>query len=222
MATTKYKIAEQCVRILAGGDITVASKVHINEAKIAVEQALNGILKTEYLKINIPMGEMIPNGAAVATYDNIIVEPYQTTSSSILPAIPLKLPRDIGVFEIYNPLDPDCLFIPLEMGQHALIKGQPLISDLLGHVGYRRYGDRIVYTKDLTIPNEETRLSFRLVVLDISQYDDWDILPIPADMEQQVIQAVIGLFRIEPVKDKLVDSGNKEQTGTPIQQQSQP
>lgn len=221
MPTTKYKLAEQIVRLLDGGDIAVASKVHINEAKIAVEQALNQILKMEYLKVNIPMGEMIPNGASVATYENILLTPYQTTCKCTLPAIPLKLPRDIGLFEIYDPTDPDCLFIPMEMGQHALIKGQPLINDLLGHVGYRRYGNDVVMTRDLTLPNTDTYIGMRLVVLDISQYSDWDILPVPADMEGQVIGFCLDLFRNEPVKDKVVDSGRKEQTGVPIQQQAQ-
>lgn len=222
MPTTKYKIAEQIVRLVEGGDISVASKVQIPEAKILVEQVLNDLLKTEYLKVNLPGSEMIPNGASVATYDDILVTAYQTTSAATLPAIPLKLPRDIGVFEIYDPADPDCLFIPMEMGQHALLKDQPLINDLLGHVGYRRYGDKIVFSRDLTIPNEETTLSMRLVVLDISQYDDWSILPIPADMEARVIQMVAGILRGEPIKDRLVDSGKKEHTSEPVNQQMQP
>src|SRR4030042_171686 len=103
MATTKYKIAESIVRIFNGGEIPVATKMKINEAKYAVEQCLNKMLKMEYLNTNIPMGELIPNGASVATYTGITVSQYGTRSKSTLPAMPLKLPRGIGVYEIFDP-----------------------------------------------------------------------------------------------------------------------
>lgn len=221
MPTTKYRLAEQIVRILNGGDVPIATKVHILEAKIAVEQCINRLLKMEYLSVNLKMGEMIPNGASVATYDNILVRQYKTTSASTLPAMPLKLPRGIGIFEIFSSEDPDCLYIPLEMGQKSLLNDQPLINNLLGQVGYSAYGDTIVYTQDLTTPNEDTYVTIRLVVMDISAYDDWSLLPIPADMEAQVIYDVVQLFRQEPVADKIVDSGSNEQVGQPIQTQQQ-
>ena len=205
-----------------GGDIPVATKVTINEAKIAVEQALNRILKMEYLNLNIPSGEMIPNGASVATYENVLVEQYKNASKSKLPAMPLKLPRGIGIYEIFYQNDPDCLFIPMEMGTKSLLNDQPLINDLLGQVGYTAYGDTVVYTKDITLPNEDVYVTMRLVVLDVSQYDDWSLLPIPADMEAQVLQEVINLFRVEPISDKIVDPGRKELLNTPPNQQSQP
>src|ERR1041385_1375849 len=117
MATTKYGLAEQAVRILNGGEIPVATKVKINEAKIAVEQVVNKMLKMEYLNINIPSMELIPNGASIATYEGIAVAQYGARSKSTLPAMPLKLPRGIGVFQIFDPANMDCPFIPLEMGQ---------------------------------------------------------------------------------------------------------
>lgn len=222
MATTKYRLAEQVCRILNGGDVPVATKVHILEAKIAVEQCINRLLKMDHLSVNMKIGEMIPNGASVATYDNILVRQYKTTSAVTLPAMPLKLPRGIGVYEVFNANDPDCLFIPLEMGQAPLLIGQPLLNNLLGQVGYTPYGDTLVFTKDLTIPNVDAYVSIRLVVMDISLYDDWSLLPVPADMEAQVIYDVVNLFRGEPVSDKLVDPGNNQQIGIPVQQQSQP
>lgn len=220
MATTKYRLAEQAVRLLNGGEIPVASKVKINEAKLAVEQVLNKMLKMEYLNVNIPSAEFIPNGASVATYEGIEVVQYGTRSKSTLPAMPLKLPRGIGVYQIFDPANMDCPFIPLEMGQYGMLKSQPLINDLLGWTGYEWYGTDIIYTKDLTQP-DPIEVTMRLVVLDISQYSDYDILPVPADMEWDVIQEVYKLFSSEPVADKLVDSGVNEQRNVPINQQQQ-
>lgn len=222
MATsTKYRIAEQVVRILNGGEIPVASKVKINEAKIAVEQVLNKMLKMEYLNINIPSMELIPNGASVATYESIAVEQYGTDrSKSTLPAMPLKLLRGIGVYQIFDPANMDCPFIPLEMGQWGLLKSQPLINNLLGQVGYEWYGMDIIYTSDLTQPTP-IEVTMRLVVLDISQYSDYDILPIPAGMEWDCIQEVVRMFAGEPIPDKLVDPNNNDQVNVPAQQQAQ-
>lgn len=106
------------------------------------------------------------------------------------------------------------------MGQLGLLKSQPLLNNLLGQVGYEWYGMDIIYTTDLTLPDPIT-VTMRLVVLDISQYSDYDILPIPSDMEWDVIQEVYKLFSTEPIADKLVDSGVKEQKGVPINQQMQ-
>jgi hypothetical protein len=220
MATTKYKLAEQCVRILNGGEIPVATKVKINEAKIAVEQVLNKLLKMEYLNLNIPTAELIPNGASVATYEGITVTQYGTRSKSTLPAMPLKLPRGIGVYQIFDPANMDCPFIPLEMGQFGLLSSQPLINNLLGQVGYEWYGTEIIYTTDLTQPSP-IEVTIRLVVLDIGQYSDYDILPVPADMEWEIVQEVVKLYSAEPVGDKLVDPNNNDQVNVPINQQMQ-
>lgn len=220
MATTKYKLAEQVVRLLNGGEIPVATKVKINEVKIAVEQVVNKMLKMEYLNVNIPSQEYIPNGASIATYENIAVVQQGTRSKSTLPAMPLKLPRGIGVYQIFDPANMDCPFIPLEMGQYGLLKSQPLINDLLGWTGYEWYGMDIIYTKDLTQPSPVS-VTMRLVVLDIREYSDYDILPVPADMEWDIIQEVYKIFATEPVGDKLVDSGVNEQRNVPINQQQQ-
>lgn len=220
MATTKYKLAEQVVRLLNGGDIPVASKVHILEAKVAVEQVVNKLLKMEYLNLNIPTAELIPNGASIATYVSIPVEQYNGRSKSTIPAMPLKLPRGIGVYQIFDPANMDCPFIPLEMGQWGMLKSQPLINNLLGQVGYEWYGTDIVYTTDLTQP-DPVFVTIRLVVLDMSKYTDYDILPVPADMEWEVVQEVYKLFSTEPVADKLVDSGVNEQKNVPVNQQVQ-
>lgn len=221
MATTKYRLAEQVVRLLNGGNIPVATKVKIDEAKLAIEQCLNKMLKMEYLNTNVPFGELIPNGASVATYENIPVVQYGTRSKSKLPAMPLKLPRGIGVYEIFDPANMDCPFIPLEMGQKGLLSTQPMISGLLGQVGYEWYGMDIIYTTDLTQP-DPIEVTMRLVVLDISQYTDHDILPIPADMEWDCIQEAYKLFSTEPISDKLVDSSENEQNNVPLIQQRQP
>jgi hypothetical protein len=221
MATTIYRISEEILRLIAGGNSDVASKVHIREIMISVGQTANALLKTEYLQVNVPMQETIPNGAMLGLYERIEVTQWLTKSKCKLPIKPIKLPRNMGVFSVFSPLDPDCEYIPLEMGQSSLLQSQPLINDLLGQIGYTTYGDEIVFTKDLTLPNTPVYVSMRLVILDITLYGDWDILPILPEQEFQIKKEVVAMYLGEPVADKVVDPGRAEQKGVPLKQQSQ-
>lgn len=220
MATTRAKIAEQIMNLLSGGRIGSASKFHINEIKIAVSQVANSLLKMEYFKVNVPMQEMIPNGAAIATYDNIVVTQYKNASKSVLPAYPLKLPRNMGVYEIFDPADMNSQFIPVEPGMISLIQNQPLLSDLFGYTAFTTYGTDVIYSKDLTVPDTTVYVTIRLVVLDITQYTDWDVLPLLPEQEWQIIQEVYKIYSTEPMPAKLVDPGLKQE-GTPLIQQIQ-
>jgi hypothetical protein len=57
--------------------------------------------------------------------------------------------------------------------------------------------------------------------MDISQYGDYDTLPILPEMEWQVKQEVVKMFSAKKTPDVLVDSSAKEQTDIPVRQQQQ-
>lgn len=221
MATTIYRIAEEIKRLLDGGDIPLASSVSIPEIKIAVGQVANSLLKTEYFQVNIKGGELIPNGAVIGYYPDLVVEKWKNKSRVKLPIKPLKLPRDIGVFAVFPSAEPEKEFIPLEMGQWSLLQSQPLVNNILGQVGRETYGDYVVFTKDITVPGENVTVDMRLVIMDISLYGDYDILPILPEHEWQIKQEVFKLYNDTPLPDKLVDSTAKEQKNIPVTQQRQ-
>lgn len=224
---TIYRLAEEINRILSGGDIPTATNVTIPEIKIAIGQAINQLLKTDWFQTKTEFDETIPNGSVLGLYEDILVTSSNGKSKSTLPIKPLKLPRNMGVFAIYpktsenGDYDLDKEFIPLQMGQGALLKSQVLINDLLGQIGYECYGNEIRYTKDLTAIYPYIRVAMRLVIMDISQYDDYDALPILPEHEMQVKQMVIAMYSKEPIADKLVDSDVKENVAVPIIQQRQ-
>lgn len=218
---TIYRLAEQVQRRLLGGNPAVASKIHINELKIACAQVANRLLKVEYFSANIPMGELIPNGAMLGLYENIEVTAWNSVSKCTLPIKPMKLPRNIGVYAIFKQDDPTCEYIPLQMGQKNLLASQRLINDLMNQTGYEVFGDQVVFTRDIQNVTPPTYVSMRLVILDISLYDDYEMLPILPDMEIQIVEEVVRIYSGEPVADKLVDSSVKEQANTPIQKQFQ-
>lgn len=224
---TRYILAEAAAKIIHGGDIDVASDPSINTLKVAVGQVINKLLKIDYMQSNVPMGELIPNGAVLGLYEGIEVESYNGKSRASLPIKPQKLPRNMGVWAIYpkweanGDYDLDKEFIPLQMGQGGLLKSQRLISELLGQVGYEVFGDKVIFTRDLKAISANVTLGMRLVILDIDQYDDWDLLPIPPEMELDVVNAVVAMYKGQGIPDKTVDPAVSEQKNVPITEQRQ-
>lgn len=107
------------------------------------------------------------------------------------------------------------------MGEAFLIRGQKLLNDLSGQTGYENFGDQIVFNKDITdFPNTVT-VSMRLAIMDISQYGDFEPLPILPEMEWEIKQQVFDFYMKQPTADRLVDSTTSEQKGVPIKGQSQ-
>jgi hypothetical protein len=222
---TIYRISEEISRLLNGGEIPLASQPSIGEIKIAVGQVCNTLLKTEYLSVNTKMGEAIPNGGVLATYEDILPEAVPGGKCRLrLPVKPIKLPRGMGVFQVFRQSDPANEFIPLQMGQANLLRSQPLINDLLGQVGYENFGNVLLLTKDLLtmFPNtRDQKCTLRLVVMDPSQLDDYDVLPIPPEMEWTIKQEVVKLYSGQPIPDKVIDNLTKPYRNIPPKNQSQ-
>jgi hypothetical protein len=220
MAQTIYRLAEQVYSLIEGGDPGVASSISINELKISVGQVINQLLRIEYFNTGLKLGEAIPNNTVIARYENIPVVKIGDKSKVLLPIKPMMLPRNMGVWSIYPSDDIDNQFIPLQMGQSNLLKSQLMVNDLLGQVGYEVRGLDVYFTKDITKP-QGTTVDIEMAVMDISKYTDYDILPVPPEMEWQIVQDVYKLYITQPVADKVVSSTVKEEKGTPIRQQNQ-
>lgn len=215
------RLAEEIKKLLDGGDPPLASAVTFNEVKISCGQVINQLLKVDYLQVNSKMREVIPNGSVLGLYEGIVVTKYNTVSQATLPIKPLKLPRNLGIWSVWQTDKPQPEFIPIQMGQFNLLQSQPLINNLMGQVGYENFGLQLVFTKDLTIPNQTVTVDMRLAIMDISQYGDFDILPILPEHEWQVKQEVWKMYSQEPIPDKLVDSTSKENKNVPLKQQQQ-
>ncbi len=225
---TIYRIAEQALEIIEGAGEATASTVTINDLKLSAGQIINQLLKVDYLNVNLKMGELIPNGSVLALYEEIPVLSANGKSYSSIPIKPLKLPRNMGVWSIFpryttsGNYEMDKEFIPLQMGQSALIKSQPLLNGLLGQVGYECLGDKIYYTKDIKTLFPECVVAMRMVIMDVSQYGDWDILPVLPEQEFTVIQELVKLYSAQPIPDRTVDPTNKELKNVPPAKQQQP
>lgn len=204
MSTTKYRLAEQVMLRLKGGRPDMATKVDMRDLILAVGQAANEELKGQMYKTVLPNGETIPDGLMLATFEDVPVEQWKTISRSVLPVIPVQLPRGMGIFRISDPDNPHIRIIPTLPGQIAQAQTQRLIADFGGMHVYEPYGSYVEYDKNL-LSVGINRVMMRLVVRDVDSLTDHDPLPIPADYEATIVDRVFTRFAEMGTADKKTD-----------------
>ena len=128
---------------------------------------------------------------------------YGEKAKATLPVMPISLPRNMGVYRVTDENDND--YIPVPLGQGALIKADKLLNDLLGSVWYELRNFTVVFSKDITLLGVST-VNMYLVVMDISLYSNTDPLPIPAGAEDEIIEKVFAKFAIVTPETGIVDN----------------
>lgn len=202
---TKYSIAEQVQLRLQGGYPETAANVQIDDIIPAVGQKLNSLLRLQFFQTTLPSGETIPDGLMIATYDKVAVTGTGKRATAVLPTFPIILPRNMGIYEVSCKEDFSDLYIPIQPGQTYLLQGQPLISDLLDQVGFEVYGNKLIFSKDITL-DDVKHIYIKMVVVDVSRLTDYELLPMPADMEDMVVNALFKDFAPVGVNDSGVDN----------------
>lgn len=210
---TLFSISQGIDKLLEGANPPTASKFAMQEIKRYVIQVINAMLKTQHFTQTMGGGENIPDGLVLAEYDNVPVESYKNTARCVLPIMPISLPVNLGIFHVSKTDDIINGFIPFQPGQLQMIGEESLISEVIGQVAYEPRGKYLVFNYDITdndTDNAITEVYMLLVVKDLSLYGDWDLLPISADMEAQVIQATFQMLVSEMPANKKVDVINKQ------------
>ena len=111
--STKYRLAEQILLRLTGGSIQTASKVQLDDIKLAIGQKINELYKAQHFSVTLASGETVPDNLMLATYTGIPVTSYGDRSVATLPIMPISLPRNVGVFQVYDSVDASNEYIPL-------------------------------------------------------------------------------------------------------------
>jgi hypothetical protein len=145
MATTKYIIADQCLRRIKAGNPSVASNVHIAEVKLAVQDAINSLLRPQHFDMLNAEGR--GDAAVLCVYENIVVTAYKGVSKCTLPAFPVALPRNQGIHRVYNTDDVlDTAFIPATAAEFEMIASQgESISTVLNQIAYKPRGKDLIF-----------------------------------------------------------------------------
>jgi len=208
MATTKRKIAEQVQSLLNGGVLSDDAKYDIREIEELVGQACNKVLKTEHIKSNIPLGEMIPPHALIATYENITVTSRNDYSCTVtLPAQPINLPRNVGVWNMFSNDEPYITLVPVQSGRMNIFNSagrrheNAFSCDVIPYE-VRSNKKVIIYAPESEIGST---VDLQLLVVDVNELTVNDLLPLASDMEYDVVREVLSLMGQTPPEDMVND-----------------
>lgn len=194
MATTKAILVEQIQRIYSRfiDKNNISDTIDAREMALLVRQSINKVLKLQVSEsfkagqVDIPKCSLIEYTCAV-TSDTV-----NNRSSITLPAIPLTLPLDMGIWSIAATSAAMTPYIPLPAQDVIVFQGTN-VSALEQQVGYYIQGKKVYFTKDITLSANGTITSVivNLLVSDFSQIGDTDLLPISPEVESAVIEDVL-------------------------------
>lgn len=194
MAVTKAILAEQIQRLYARfiDKDNVSDVIDLREVKLLLAQSINKVLKLQVSEsfkagqVDVPKCSLIEYTCAV-TSDSDNSRSYIT-----LPAIPLTLPLDMGIWSIAASNAALTPYIPIPAQDIIVFQGTN-VSALEQQVGYYVQGKKVYFTKDITLSANGTITSVivNLLVSDFSQIGDTDLLPISPEVESAVIEDVL-------------------------------
>jgi len=124
-----------------------------------------------------------------------------------LPAQPINLPRGMGVWRIY--LTPDSPYIPMPsqvLGIAGATTHTGLSTILSGRTAYE-YSSRNKIRFNKTLAEMPEKVTVELLVVDPATLSDTDMLPVPPEMEHDVIRTVLETLGAK-IQEDLVPDGN--------------
>ena len=197
MSTTKYKLADQALRILAGGDVQNSSDTQIREMMVVASQARDYIVRQEIWELMRMADDVDIPGEYITPYDDIEVkyDDKKKIMYSKLPAKFLNLPRNMGVYQVSLTEDMWNAFIPVTPNFRSLYNGLGA-SCLEGRPGYWVEGSKIYYQGIDKTDNIPT-VSLKLVIASDEVDDEDEVFPIPADKEMDVIRMALELYGVQ-------------------------
>lgn len=145
-------------------------------------------------------------GAAICC---MVTDELEIDGYSVLPAMPITLPRGMGVWRVYRPAAPNAPFIPLSSQQMAMASqiSHTNLSGILGALMAYEYRDNrnLQFNQPASVIG--ATVTIQLLVEDYSQSHD-SILPIPADMEAKVIEDTLKVLLVN--RNVPVDKNNDD------------
>lgn len=191
---TKAIIAEQIQRIYARfiDKENLSDVIDTREINLLMNQSINKVLKLQVADsfkaglVDVPKCNLLEYTCAVTA------DAGNNRSYITLPAIPLTLPMDMGIWSIAATTGAMTPYIPIPAQDVLVFQGANL-SYLEGKIGYYLQGKKVYFTKNITLAANGTVTSVvvNLLVMDFSQIGDNDVLPISPEVESAVIDDVL-------------------------------
>jgi hypothetical protein len=124
-------------------------------------------------------------------------------ATATLPAQPINLPRGMGVWRIYSEKNPSVSWIPIQSGSTFMLDG--MIDDSIDLLNTYEYFDNKTIYFNSTVAQMPSDMKVQMIIVDPEQISETDLLPIPADMEEDVITDVLRVVGMNQQEDNLND-----------------
>lgn len=191
---TKNILSEQIQRLYARfiDKDNVSDVIDSREVMLLVAQSINKVLKLQVSEsfkagqVDVPKCNLLEYTCAVTS------ESGNNRSYITLPAIPLTLPLDMGIWTISASTAALTPYIPIPAQDIIVFQGTN-VAALEQQIGYYIQGKKVFFTKDITLSanGSITSVKVNLLVSDFSQIGDNDLLPISPEVESLVIEDVL-------------------------------
>lgn len=193
---TKAILRDRIRKILSGGYPSDRDRVKDNEIILSIGDIMGELLKISAIDGMSVDGDTVIDGACVATYENITVEPDVNNTSKVkLPAYPMKLPDNMGVFSVYPSGQPQNEYIPIPTGIFYIWTKDRLVSPISMSLYY--WDSRYIHIQSDLIGSGISTVDVKLCIMDIDTYDDNDVLPLSADQGAELIKRVCAQYGME-------------------------
>jgi hypothetical protein len=192
--TTPLQLTEQIMRLYYGGDIPDDAELDPREVRLIINQLVNRRLRlTRFEHVN--EGDRSIPACMVAEFNDIDVEKDERTGQTFakLPVAPIALPRNMGVWEVYESENYYNDFIPVAPADLNKLK-RTMAGEFQLNIAYQPQSDRIIFSKDL-LEKDILKVSMKLLVSDVDKVGDLEPMPIPANMEADIIDDALKLLR---------------------------
>lgn len=206
---TKRMIAEEIRRVAMGGFLSDRDRVREGEIYLAINEVTNKILKVQAMDTmyNIEGGSNL-SGLVLATFSNITVTRgvnYGRVKTAVaeLPITPYLLPNGMGVYSLYPEGMPFEEFYPIPIGMISAWLKDSRVSGLIDNT-YSLQGNKLIIFSDL-FASGNPEVGMTLAILDINGLGENDILPIPPEYLDDIVNAVIARYQEPDTKRKETD-----------------
>lgn len=128
-----------------------------------------------------------------------------------LPAQPINLPNGMGVWKIYSKAAPHSPYIPIPTGLYAMASAtshNTLAASLDALTCYEVFSNTFALFNQSTAELPST-VDIQLVVVDPDQIGEYELLPVPPEMEPEIIRECLELLGAVPAEDNSADNNSR-------------
>lgn len=194
-------------------DIAGMSSFELREGGIRFSYDLDAVASSDSVVQQAvqPTHLAIPESTGSNTIEIINIEKCTLSSVGInpsqskitLPAQPINLPRGIGVWKLFSANDPWNSYIPVQSGNYFMYS--PTLQQSFATLTVYEYFDNKTLLLNKSVSELPESLQLQLLVVDPEKIGPYDLLPIPADMEEPLIIEALKILQPQRPADSLQD-----------------